>query len=202
MFPTQGLITPPVVSELEVAERETERKVEVFLGGPSMGSETKPVLYAGARTQAWSAIYERRVLYLSTNNVKTKYLDIGSISEFSICFDQYMLPTIVYRQRKEWFMRRYDPFSKEFVTTALDYGDIITPRLCYDDKRVMARKDAEGLLFYYIGANLYVRGSSNDYLTAKLLRTEETDENYISQVCMGDNGRLHIVTYILVDEDE
>lgn len=200
MFPTNGLITPPIPGDLEVGLRYRERKKEIFLGGPTLGSETNPKVYTGARNAEWSFYYDRRTFWYAVNGVVTQQRSISSVSELTACLDSYQMLTLCYRQSKKWILEFYDPFDRQYIVRELAIDGMTTPRMCYDDSRIRARSVGSVILAYYVKNELYVLTSDNGFSIPRLIRTEETDENYLSQVSMGTNGRLHFVTYTLKDE--
>lgn len=204
MFPSDGLTKFPVVGNLEVALR-TERREETFYGGNTLGSDRTPVVYTGKRDVLWTAGYENGFIFIqSPTGAVHKLIELPNVRELSVCFDQYMLPVIAYLRQSSVFLRYYDAFDRKYVTrniSAIAQADIITPRLCFDDRRLSYRNDACVLLAYYIGNRLCLRTSTDTYTTEKVLRTEPTNEVYLEQMAMGDNNRIHFITYTLVDPD-
>lgn len=204
MFPNTGLTAFPVVGNLEVALR-TERREETFYGTGTIGSTTNPTVYTGKRDVLWSAGYENGFIYIQPpSGAVIKLIELTNVRELSVCFDKYMLPVITYVRQSSVYLRYYDIFERVYVTkniSAIAQGDVVTPRLCFDDRRLSYRKDACVLLAFYIGNRLCLRNSNDSFTTQQVIRTEPTNEVYLEQIAMGDNNRIHFITYTLVAPD-
>lgn len=198
MIPDGGLIEPSVVGALEAPDRFMEKKTEFFLGGDALGDQNKPTVYMGLRETPWRLEYSDRAIRLIGNGVSLLLIELKTISELSGCFDQYMQPVVLYKRLGVWYLYRFDPFTKKFTTVELvdSEGPIITPRLCFDDKRLKRRLDASVLLTYICNNKIKIKDSKDDFVKTETIKTL-SDETYLSQVTMGDNGRLHFVTYTL-----
>lgn len=198
MFPVDGISQTPMIGNLEVVAR-FDRREETFFGSDTLGSTTLPVRYDGKRDVLWAAKYESGIISIqSSKGSKVNILELPRIREFTICFDQYMLPVVCYTASGSTYIRHFNAATRQYETvnlTTLLNKEIITPRMCFDDRRVYYRSSATVVLAYYIGPQLYVRSSTDSYRTHRLIRTEPTPENYLEQVVMGDNNRLHFVTY-------
>lgn len=204
MFPSDGLTAFPVTGNLEVALR-TERREETFYGASDLGSEKTPKIYTGKRDVLWVAGYENGFIYIQPPTGKPiQLIELTNVRELSVCFDNYMLPVIAYIRQSSVYLRYFDPFDKKYVTkniTAMAQGDVVTPRLCYDDRRLHYRNDASVLLAYYVKNRLCLRTSADYYNSERTIRNEPIDEMYLEQIAMGDNNRVHFITYTLVDPD-
>lgn len=204
MFPSDGLTKFPVVGNLEVALR-TDRREEAFYGNVTLGSEKNPTVYTGKRDVLWVGGYENGFIYIQppSGNI-IKLTELTNVRELSICFDKYMLPVVTYIRQSSVYLRYFDIFEKTYVTrniSAIVQGEVITPRLCFDDRRLSYRNDACVLLAYYIGNQLCLRNSVDAYANQKVIRTEPINEVYLEQIAMADNNRIHFITYTLVEPE-
>ena len=147
--------------------------------------------------------FQKLVTIQPTNGTPVKLIEQPSIRELSVCFDRYMLPVLVYVYGGDTYIRFYDFATKRYIVTNLSglekTGEISSPRLAFDDRRVKFRSRGTVVLGYYVGNKLMIRSSDDNYLSSRVIRTETTAENYLEQIAMGDNNRLHFVTYTLVD---
>lgn len=203
MFPVDGLAPKPVVGNLEVPSRIDKRE-ESFFGTTTIGSATSPKVEVGVRNTLWGVKYDRLAVTIQpTNGAAIKLIEQPSIRELSVCFDRYMLPVLVYVYGGDTYIRFYDFATKRYIVTNLSglekTGEINSPRLTFDDRRVKFRSNGTVILGYYVGDKLMIRSSDDNYLSSRVIRTEPTKENYLEQIAMGDNNRLHFVTYTLVD---
>lgn len=204
MFPIDGLSPVPMPGNLEVTLR-TDRREETFYGSDSMGWKDTPTVYSGKRDALWAVSYNRGVISFHPPTGKAiKVLEVTNVRELSACFDKYMMPTIAYVRSGETYLYYYDPFIRDFATrniSELAKDDITTPRLCFDDRRIRYRDDADVVLAYYVREKLCIRTSRDEYIQERVIRLEPGAENYLEQVAMGDNNRLHFETYTLVDPE-
>lgn len=203
MFPVDGLAPKPVVGNLEVPSR-TDRREESFFGTSTIGSSTSPKVETGIRNTLWGVKYDKTAVTIQpTNGTPIKLIEQPSIRELSVCLDRYMLPVLVYVYGGDTYIRYYDFATKRYMVTNLSglekTGEINSPRLTFDDRRVKFRNSGSVVLGYYVGNKLMIRSSDDNYLSSRIIRTEPTTENYLEQIAMGDNNRLHFVTYTLVD---
>lgn len=194
MFPIGGLSSIPYVGNLETTLREDNLN-ESFFGSEDFGSVTSPATVTGKRDTLWSVSYVSGVVTFSRDGKVVQVFEQSGIRELSAAFDRYMLPVVVYKTIDKSYIRYFNVVTKTYVV--LDLGIITNPRVCFDDRRPYFRSEASVILGFYIADKLYVKTSDDSYQYNQLIKTETQTENYLEQICMGDNNRLHFVTYTL-----
>lgn len=203
MFPVDGLSPNPIVGNLEVPSRTTKRE-ESFFGTTSIGSATAPKVETGIRNTLWNVSYVGTAVNIQpTNGTVIKVFDQPNIRELSVCFDRYMLPVVTYIYGTDTYIRYFDFSTKRYVIaniSALETaGEIRSPRVTFDDRRVSFRSSGAVVVGYYANNKLVIRSSDDNYLSSRIIRTEVTQDSFLEQIAMGDNNRLHFVTYVYED---
>jgi len=98
-------------------------------------------------------------------------LTLPNLEEMSFAFDQSMFPAIAYVQDGASYLWWYDGTVPGMAT--LDLGeDVITPRITYDDKRIIASQGyliSDLILAYVKNGNLYVRMQRDRFLVEYLM---------------------------------
>lgn len=76
---------------------------------------------------------------------------VPGISAITFTFDQLMRPAVVYRAGTTTSLRWFDPQANAFVTTG--FGDLVDPRLSFDDKRSTQAGPRGDIIFAYLRNN-------------------------------------------------
>ncbi|BDH16585.1 MAG: hypothetical protein [Bacteriophage sp.] len=200
MFPVTGLSNPAFVSDLEIVQKPG-LKEDYLYGASTLGDPNTPTVYTGERDTLWRVTYFRGVYTITnTDGYSTPILQMKGTHEISVCFDQYMLPVIAYTMfNGDAFLQFFNFANKAYETinlSTLATSPVISPRVAFDDRRLEARPFASVVLGYYEGEILKLRQSDDLFATAQILRIEtDSEQHYIEQIAMGENNRLHIVTY-------
>ena len=109
-----------------------------------------------------------------------------------------MLPFVSYVYNGDSYFRFYDITTKSFVTlnlTELSRGVVKTPRATYDDRRLQFRYSASVIVGYIVDRQLIIRTSDDRFRTPVIIHEFADNKNYLNQISMGDNNRLHFVPY-------
>ena len=169
MYPVRGLSPKPVVGALEVP-LETNDLKNTFYGAATMGSASNPKIWDGIRNNLWSSGYDNGDVTINDGSKTTILFTRTGITELSVCFDVYMLPVVAYVLNDEAYLRFYDTAAKAFVTrnlTELSKDVVKTPCVTLDDR----------------------------FRTPLIIHEFTDNKNYLNQISMGDNNRLHFVPY-------
>lgn len=115
------------------------------------------------------------------------------IEVVTFAFDQLMRPHIVYRTGQVTSLRWFDPTTNGFVTTA--FGDLIDPRLSFDDKRSTQFGARGDIIFAYLRAvggtrGLYYRQQRDRFATEYALRTGLPSNTRLREVGMNRGLRM------------
>ena len=197
MYPSKGLSPTPVVGSLEVPLELSDLK-NTFYGSPTMGSTTTPTPNTAVRNTLWSSGYDNGDVTINDGSKTTILFTRTGITEVSVCFDVYMLPVVAYVFNDEAYLRFYDTTAKAFVTrnlTELSKDVVKTPRVTLDDRRSQFRYSASVILGYVVGRQLFIRTSDDRFRTPLIIHEFADNKNYLNQISMGDNNRLHFVPY-------
>lgn len=99
---------------------------------------------------------------------------VPGITAVTFTFDQLMRPAVVYRTNAVTSLRWFDPTVNAFVTTG--FGDLIDPRLSFDDKRSTQAGPRGDIIFAYLRnvggtRGLYYRQQRDRFVIEYALRT-------------------------------
>ena len=197
MYPVRGLSPKPVVGALEVP-LETNDLKNTFYGAATMGSASNPTIWDGIRNNLWSSGYDNGDVTINDGSKTTILFTRTGITELSVCFDVYMLPVVAYVFNDVAYLRFYDTTAKAFVTrnlTELSKDVVKTPRVTYDDRRAQFNYNASVILGYVIDKQLVIRTSDDRFRSPLIIHEFLDNKNYLNQISMGDNNRLHFVPY-------
>ena len=197
MYPSKGLSPTPVVGSLEVPLELSDLK-NTFYGSPTMGSTTTPTPNTAVRNTLWSSLYDDGDVVITDGSKQFILFTRSGITELSVCFDGYMLPFVSYVYNGDSYFRFYDITTKSFVTrnlTELSRGVVKTPRATYDDRRLQFRYSASVIVGYIVDRQLIIRTSDDRFRTPVIIHEFADNKNYLNQISMGDNNRLHFVPY-------
>lgn len=189
------------VSPLEVPTR-TSLRTEYFFGGKQIGSITNVVTDLNVRDQLWSMTYLHSTLsFVDPNGKVTTVYKQSGLQEISAAFDRYMLPVICFIDSDGvCWVRYYDTTHQGYqlvnITKQTKSGTVTTPRICFDDRRVVARNNAQIILAYYDQYSLMMSSDQTGFTSPITLRVEDDQQpHYLQQVAMGENLRLQFPTY-------
>ncbi len=197
MYPVRGLSPKPVVGTLEIPLETADLK-NTFYGGTTLGSSTNPKVWTGLRNSLWSSGYDNGDVTINDGSKTQILFTRTGITELSICFDSFMLPVVTYVFNGESYLRFFDTSVNTFVTrnlTELSKATVKTPRVTYDDRRVQFRYNASVILGYIVDRQLIIRTSDDRFRTPLIIHEFVDNKNYLNQISMGDNNRLHFVPY-------
>lgn len=197
MFPLKGLSVKPVVGQLEVPLEVNDLK-NTFYGSSKMGSRISPLNLGEVRNTLWSSSYDNGDVIITDGGQRFTILSRTGITELSVCFDGYMLPVIAYVFNGESYFRFYDTTVNNYVTrnlTELSKTAVKTPRVTYDDRRAQFSYNASVILGYVIDKQLVIRTSDDRFRSPLIIHEFLDNKNYLNQISMGNNNRLHFVPY-------
>lgn len=140
-------------------------------GGIAIRDPSRGLNYQRWRARLFNAGDADSYVVLDAREVpETVVLEVPHIEEFSFTFDQNMQPTIAYVVAGNAYFRWYDTTISEFTTA--DLGAAKTPRVLYDDKRLVGSQGyqvSDVLLGYVRDNNLYMRVQRDRYEVEYLL---------------------------------
>lgn len=173
MLPENRLSTTPMLNgylKPDGARKSITKDKEY--GGIHLQDSTRGLFY-----QIWSfEIFGTQVLVSADNYIKAVLFTHSSIiKEISCTFDQNMNPCVAFVDELEvawlyWFDTQQNDQVFSNMNTDLDMGeDVVSPRVCLDDKRQTQSATSDIILSYIKNRTLYMRRQRDRFGTAFLL---------------------------------
>lgn len=117
--------------------------IDYEYGGIALNDSSMGKMY-----QIWEGKLVGEDIILDSPNTSPEVVFNGSeITEFSFTFDQNMKPVISFVQDKIAKYRWYDSTVPDYVVTTIP-GDVITPKMFLDDKRLSQEISSDIILAY------------------------------------------------------
>ncbi len=148
--------------------RATTRTIDYEDGGIAVQDTSQGLLY-----QLWRArlIIDTGAVILDAPEVpEFTLLTLPGTTEISFTWDQNMRPCMAFVQDGQAKLYWYDSSVAAQVTTNLA-ADVVSPRVCLDDKRPSQQQISDIILAYKRGDNLYWRMQRERFLTERLWQT-------------------------------
>lgn len=173
MMPDNELSSEPVRAAYVGARALSVTKtVDYEDGGVDIQDVSEGLLYQRWRARLFRAdTVDSYVVMDAPSVAEFTALELPDMSEISFSFDQSMRPAIAFVQdgvAKIWW---YDSSVPGMTITEIG-EDVITPRLTYDDKRILGSQGfsvSDLVLAYVLNDNLYVRLQRDRFDTPYLL---------------------------------
>ncbi len=161
MMPDDVLSTTSIPASYSGARALSVTKtVDYEDGGKDIQDVSEGLLYQRWRARIFRAGTVDSYIMLDAPSVpEFTVLTLPYLEEMSFSFDQSMRPAIAYVQDGVSFLRWYDSTIPGMATTETG-DDVITPRLSFDDKRIIGSQGflvSDLILGYVRNDNLYMR---------------------------------------------
>ena len=142
MIPANRVTNTPVLTDYLYTKPDT-KLIDRALGGIDLQNSSE-----GFEYQVWEIYYESGKIKIKglTNNVIHELLEVSHITELSLAFDLNMNVAFTYVTNGSSYLRFYDSFIQNFSTILL--SDCRSPRLVYDDYRVMQTNTSDIICAY------------------------------------------------------